>query len=83
MSSNTGGSEELPVSDSSLDMMLSAAGAAVESTSVENNDNSSDISDDTRLDGLASDFTSSSEADVTVEPGAVGAGPSMQHQGSL
>ena len=80
MSSDTGGSsEEPPVSDSSLDTMLSAAIAAVESTSDENNENSSDISEDTRQ-GLASDFTDSSEGEVTVEPGAMGPGPSLQHQ---
>ena len=52
--------------------MLSAALAALEGTSDDNNENSRDISEDTRQ-GLASNFTDSSEGEVTVEPSATGA----------
>ena len=49
MSSDTGGSSGTPpTSDSSIDTMLSAAVAAMEGTSEDNNENSSDISEGTR-----------------------------------
>ena len=68
MSSDTGGSSGTPpTSDSSLDTMLSAAVAAMEGTSEDNNENSSDISEGTRQ-GLASDFTDNSESEITDGP---------------
>ena len=66
MSSDTGGSSQTPpTSDSSLDTMLSAAVAAREGTSEDNN--SSDISEGTRQ-GLAGDFTDSSESEFADGP---------------
>ena len=66
MSSTEGSSEAPQSSDSSLDTMLSAAVVARERTSEDNS--SSDVSDSVRQ-GLAGDFTDSSESDFAVEHG--------------
>ena len=60
MYSTEGSPEAPPLSDSSLDTMLSAAVVAREQTSDEHS--SSDVSDSVRQ-GLAGDFTDSSESD--------------------
>ena len=64
MSSTEGSSEAPQSSGSSLDTMLSAAVVARELTTEDNS--SSDVSDSVRQ-GLAADFTDSSESDFTVE----------------
>ena len=64
--SSTGGSSQTPqTSDSSLDTMLSAAVAAREQTSKDNN--SSDVSEGMRQ-GLDGDFTDSSESEFADGP---------------
>ena len=68
MSSTEGSSEAPPMSDSSLDTMLSAAVVARERTSEDNS--SSDVSDSVRQ-GLAGDFTDSSESDFVGQSPAV------------